>query len=335
MAEPQARPARVLVVDDNALNRRVLSRGLEEEGHRPIEAENGRLALEILRAEPVDVVLLDLVMPELDGTRVLEQLQADPALRHLPVIMVSAEGELDNVVRCLELGAEDYLPKPVNPLLLKARLGACLAKKRLRDQELEYLHNVDRFIAAATDVESGRFDPVSLDPIAVRPDPLGHFAQIFQRMAREVAAREEELRQRLQATQFVFLSYASADRDRVLPIADRLEAAGIRVWVDRHEIAGGTNYGTEIVQGIRSCSVLAIACSDAGLHSRNVKQEIQLAWKYQRPYLPLLLDSAQIPEDLEYWLEGCQWVEVLGRGESVWLPEVLQALDRFGVTPGT
>ena len=126
---------RLLVVDDNEMNRDMLSRRLERQGHAVIMAENGRQALEKIRSEPFDLVLLDIMMPELNGYEVLEQMKNDDGLRHIPVIMISAVDELDSVVRCIELGAEDYLSKPFSPVLLKARISACLEKKQLRDQE--------------------------------------------------------------------------------------------------------------------------------------------------------------------------------------------------------
>ena len=125
----------VLVVDDIEANRDVLTRRLERQGYAVATADNGRQALEKLRADTFDLVLLDIMMPEMDGYEVLQRLKADPALRPIPVIMISALNELDSVVRCIELGAEDYLPKPFNPTLLKARIGACLEKKRARDRE--------------------------------------------------------------------------------------------------------------------------------------------------------------------------------------------------------
>ena len=127
----------VLVVDDVENNRDVLSRRLERQGYAVATAENGREAWERLRAETFDLVLLDIMMPEMDGYEVLERLKADEVLRHIPVIMISALSELDSVVRCIGMGAEDYLPKPFNPTLLKARIGACLEKKRARDREQE------------------------------------------------------------------------------------------------------------------------------------------------------------------------------------------------------
>ncbi len=133
-------PGRLLVVDDNRVNRLLLTHGLEQQGHSVAWAENGRLALEMLTSRPFDLVLLDIEMPELNGFQVLEALLANPNLRDMPVIMTSASDELDRVVKCIEMGAEDYLTKPVNPVLLRARVNASLEKKRLRDQQKELFH---------------------------------------------------------------------------------------------------------------------------------------------------------------------------------------------------
>lgn len=130
-----------LVVDDSRVNRLVLIRQLIALGLEVLEAENGSQALELLQAHAsdVDVVLLDVVMPELDGYETLATMKADEATRHIPVLIVSGVEELDSVVRCIELGATDYLVKPINPRILEARLNASLAAKRLRDLELAYL----------------------------------------------------------------------------------------------------------------------------------------------------------------------------------------------------
>ena len=125
----------LLVIDDNRVNRLLLTRGLEQQGHSVASAENGRQGMEMLRAKPYDLVLLDIEMPELDGFQVLQQMLADPDLRDIPVIMTSASDEVDSVVKCIELGAEDYLTKPLNPVLLRARVNASLEKKRLRDSQ--------------------------------------------------------------------------------------------------------------------------------------------------------------------------------------------------------
>jgi adenylate cyclase len=131
--------ASVLVVDDDAINRMVLRRSLEQEGHAVSLAEDGRAALDLLRTERFDIVLLDVLMPEMDGFELLELLQGDESLRQVLVIMISALEDMESVVRSLEMGAEDYLPKPFDPVLLRARINGCLAKKRLRDFERRYL----------------------------------------------------------------------------------------------------------------------------------------------------------------------------------------------------
>jgi adenylate cyclase len=129
----------ILVVDDHRTTRLKLSLGLQQQGHTVAEAENGRIALERLRAEAFDLVLLDIMMPEMDGYQVLQHMKQEEGLRGVPVIVISAQEELENVVRGIELGAEDYLPKSFDPVLLRARIGACLEKKRLRDQEQCYM----------------------------------------------------------------------------------------------------------------------------------------------------------------------------------------------------
>lgn len=136
MAEEQGH---ILVVDDNRMNRLKLSRSLEHKGHTVSLAEDGQQALDMLKAQSYDVVLLDIIMPGMDGYQVLEIAKADPDLRDIPVIVISALDEVDSAVRCIEMGAEDYLPKPFNAILLQARLNASLQKKKLRDLEKAYL----------------------------------------------------------------------------------------------------------------------------------------------------------------------------------------------------
>ena len=176
----------------------MLSRRLRHQGYRVSMAEDGRRALESVRAQSVDLVLLDVLMPEMDGYETLKQIKADPRLRDIPVIMISALNEIQSVVRCIEHGAEDYLPKPFNPVLLRARIGACLEKKRLRDQEVLYLQDVSRVTAAAAAVESGQFVADTIAEVGKRPDELGKLARVFQRMAQEVAAREQRFKQQIE-----------------------------------------------------------------------------------------------------------------------------------------
>jgi CheY-like chemotaxis protein len=188
----------ILVVDDNRVNRMLLRRALEEQGHLVAVAENGRRALELLqeRRTPLcDVVLLDLVMPEMDGYDTLACIKREKGLQHLPVIVISAVDEMGSVIRCIEMGATDYLPRPFNAALLRARINTSLASKRLRDLELEYLEQVGYVIAAAAAVEAGTFEPDLLGSVASRTDALGQLARVFRRMAGEVHAREERLKQ--------------------------------------------------------------------------------------------------------------------------------------------
>jgi serine phosphatase RsbU (regulator of sigma subunit) len=133
----------LLVVDDNEMNRDMLSRRLVRQGHTISMAVNGREALEMLAQNAYDLVLLDIMMPEMNGYEVLERMKADQALAHIPVIMITAVDELESLIRCIQLGAEDYLSKPFNPVLLKARLDTSLEKKYLRDQQVAYLHQLN------------------------------------------------------------------------------------------------------------------------------------------------------------------------------------------------
>ncbi len=190
----------VLVVDDSSINRKLLLRALEAEGHEAEAVANGALALERMHAaeHPFDVVLLDIVMPVLDGYQTLARIKADETLRHVPVIVISSVDELASVVRCIELGATDYLPKPFDRSILAARLNASLAGKRLRDLELEYLEQVALVIDAALALEADAFEPASLSVVAAREDTLGQLARTFARMASQVQAREERLRRQVE-----------------------------------------------------------------------------------------------------------------------------------------
>jgi signal transduction histidine kinase len=141
---PPGEGGRLLVADDKATNREMLCRYVTQLGHQATAADNGRAALAELRGRPFDLVLLDVLMPEMDGYAALRQIKADPALREIPVIMISGLDEVDSVVRCIEQGAEDYLYKPFDPVLLRARINACLEKKRLRDAERRRAQELER-----------------------------------------------------------------------------------------------------------------------------------------------------------------------------------------------
>ncbi len=192
---------RILVVDDIEENRDVLQRRLEREGCTVATAPGGQPALDQLERGTFDVVLLDVLMPDMNGYEVLSRLKGSPALRDIPVIMISALDDLDSIVRCIERGAADYLPKPFDPVLLRARVGACLEQKRMRDTEKEYLREVNRVVAAATAVEANAYPAGALAEVARRDDELGRLARVFDNMAAQVQAREDRLRQQVQDLQ--------------------------------------------------------------------------------------------------------------------------------------
>ena len=175
-----AETGRLLVVDDVEANRDLLSRRLKQQGHAVAMAENGRKALELVRSEAFDAVLLDIMMPEMDGYQVLAEMMSDPVLKHVPVIMISAVTEMDSVVKCIEMGATDYLPKPFNPVLLKARVGATLEKKRLRDKEQLYAKSLERELEIGREIQKS-FLPEEL------PRPAGWEIAARFRPARQVA----------------------------------------------------------------------------------------------------------------------------------------------------
>lgn len=146
----------LLVVDDIEDNRVLLTRRLAREGYTNLTtATNGREALDLLRAKPFDLILLDIMMPDMNGYEVLENMKADSALREIPTIMISALTEIDSVIRCIELGAEDYLSKPFNPTLLRARVAASLEKKRLRDEVRANLDRLEMELDAARGLQLG------------------------------------------------------------------------------------------------------------------------------------------------------------------------------------
>jgi sigma-B regulation protein RsbU (phosphoserine phosphatase) len=168
--EAVASGARLLVVDDNEDNRYTLILRLEIEGYQDITtADDGQAALELLRTQPFDLVLLDVMMPNVDGYGVLEQLRAEGRLHNIPVIMISALNELDSVVRCIELGAVDYLSKPFDPVLLKARVGASLEKKRLRDAVRAHLARIEEELEAARQLQLSMVPSVFPPPTARLP----------------------------------------------------------------------------------------------------------------------------------------------------------------------
>jgi CheY-like chemotaxis protein len=177
----------ILVVEDNDPNRAMLCRRLQKSGYLTTEAADGRQALAALSKARFDLVLCDIMMPEVDGYTVLQTMKADAALAAIPIVMVSAIDEVANVARCIEMGADDYLTKPYDPVLLQARVTACLDKRRLRDSETDTGRALELLARAAAQVEAGTYDDAPIAPLALRQDALGALARAFDRMARAVA----------------------------------------------------------------------------------------------------------------------------------------------------
>lgn len=170
----------ILVVDDELVNQTLLASSLKQAGYVVATASDGQQALELLHARQFDVVLLDILMPEMDGLKVLEHMKGDETLRYLPVIVISALDEMKSVIRCIEMGATDYLPKPFNPVLLRARIDASLAAKRLRDREQAYLQAIKHELELGRQIQAD-FLPATL------PQPPGWEISAFFQPALEVS----------------------------------------------------------------------------------------------------------------------------------------------------
>jgi phosphoserine phosphatase RsbU/P len=178
----------ILIVDDNTINRSLLTRALSEHGHVVATADNGVAGLRLLRGQrPLhDVVLLDIKMPVMDGFETLERIRSDEALRDVPVIMISSVDETEAVIRCLRMGASDYIPKPFNVTLLQAlskRIDAQLAAKRAQRREREYERLLEELAAAIGRVEPGRPAPARVRQLSVRQDAVGKLARAVERLA--------------------------------------------------------------------------------------------------------------------------------------------------------
>ncbi len=208
----------ILIVDDNRLK---LTHVLQAQGHQTTEAENGRQALDLLQNSRFDLMLLDIVMPEMDGFQVLEQLQQHNQTLDVPVIVISAQDELDSAVRCIEMGAEDYLTKPFNLVLLNARLGAVLEKKRLRDQEHAYLHQLQ--------IERQRLEEYT-DELQARNEELDAFAHT---VAHDL---KNPLSAILGYVELLQKFYSDALDDRGKKNLDRIHQSGMKMNLIIHEL---------------------------------------------------------------------------------------------------
>ena len=237
-----SRSADILIVDDNRLNRKKLKFAVETLGYSAQLAEDGAEALTMMESGAFDVVLLDLLMPKMDGFEVLSRAKDAPDLRDIPVIVISdLEGETESVSRAIQLGAEDFLPKGFDPIILDARLVASLRKKQFRDRELQYFRRVNTLTDAAAQIEIGEFDETSLGALETEAqigDPIGRLALVFRGMAKEIHAREVRLLERIRLLQGSLLLAFVAATAGLTPSLSRMASGlgstplGMAVWVD-------------------------------------------------------------------------------------------------------
>jgi DNA-binding response OmpR family regulator len=261
---------------------------LERQGHAVTMAEHGRAGLELAERDEPDVIITDLSMPGMDGFELLERLKAGTRTQHIPVIVVSGEGDVASVVRCLERGAEDHLTKPYEPLVLAARIRTSLERKRLRDLELAYLHRVAQLTAAAEAVEAQTYDPNLLADLLARQDQLGQLARVFDRMVRGIRSREERLQARVRG-----LRREMEQSGATAAVAEPGPAAADQVIAGRYEIrrelgAGGMGtvflahdreLGEDVALKVLNPSLLA----EDPVRLERLRSEIKLARKISHP----------------------------------------------------
>lgn len=228
-------PGHILIVDDEEANRRLLAREVQKDGHSFALAADGLKALEMVDSGSFDLVLLDLMLPGIDGLEFTARVRNSPTRGHTPIIVVSARDDAAELARCLEAGADDLLGKPFDPVILKARIGSCLEKKRLRDWELEYQQHVGTLTAVAAGIEHGVYDPAALAAVARRPDAVGELARVVARTAQVVLAREEQLRREVLQLR-VEVDHARRDRQ----VAEISESDFMQALIARaDELRGG------------------------------------------------------------------------------------------------
>jgi len=232
---------KVLVVDDNATSRRKMAMAVKRLGHDWVEAAGGEEALALLKDQDFDLILLDIMMPGMDGFEVLEKLRTDRRLSSIPVLVISGMDEdMTSVARAIELGATDFLPKDFNPVLFRARVEACIEKMRLRAAELDYFAQVDRITSAAEVMEERAFHPkdLGLEQVSGRSDAIGRLARVFAEMAQQVYDRERAMMRSIRTAKGVVLLILSGIVGGLtMPISVTLseaipQAIGLTFWGD-------------------------------------------------------------------------------------------------------
>ena len=276
VAAPAVETGHILVVDDSRMNRLALQRSLEQQGHRVALAEDGIQALAELKTRPCDVVLLDIVMPGMDGYAVLSHMMADTELRHIPVIVISAVDELDAVVRCIELGAEDYLPKPFNSVLLRARLNASLRRKRLRDLEKAYLRQEvmlrqSEKLATLGRLSAGMAHELN-NPIAAIQSGAQQLQASFHRHLEaetRLAHLSDQPDQAERVRTLLHVVEARADHRTDLDPLERSDREErLSAWLDEHDVAESWELAPDLVNGgmdVAALEGLSALCGEAAL----------------------------------------------------------------------
>ncbi len=223
------RSGRVLVVDDNATSRRQMAMAVRKLGHDWVEAAGGEEALALLKQQDFDLILLDIMMPGMDGFEVLENLRKDWRLSSIPVLVISGMDEdMTSVARAIELGATDFLPEDFNPVLFRARVEACIEKMRLRAADFDYLAQVERITTAAEVMEERAFHPkdLGLEQVAGRGDSIGRLARVFAEMAQQVYDRERAMMRSIRTAKGILLLILSGIVGGLtMPISVTLSAA--------------------------------------------------------------------------------------------------------------
>jgi len=263
----------ILVVDDHKTNRLKLSLGLKKQGHDVALAENGQQALDMLRAQSFDVVLLDIIMPEMDGYQVLKQIKCDSLLRNIPVIMISAVDEIESVVRCIEMGAEDYLPKPFSPILLKARLGTSLEKKKLRDLERAYLQQEvtlrqSEKLATLGRLSAGMAHELN-NPAAAAQRGAGQLGAVFAQLQQAYLAMSEASLSRTQLDTLLALDRLAQERAEQPTYLESLARSDreneLETWLEDQGIENAWEFSSVLVSlGTDSSQLGALAENFAG-----------------------------------------------------------------------
>lgn len=247
---------RILVVDDQSSHRAKMALAVKALGYHAITASDGNEALLKLRSESFDLILLDILMPDMDGFDVMKFLKKDTALKEIPIIVISAlDSEMGSVVKAIELGAQDFLPKNFDPVLLKARIDSSLVKKHSRDRELEYLKQVSKLTDAAALVEHGIVNPqrFKLEGITDRDDELGKLARVFTTMAQEVYERERKLSQQVRTLKGIGLLFAIGVVSGLGVVLSRIASTssphpfGIVIWVN--VITAAICFGSALMRG--------------------------------------------------------------------------------------